>query len=159
MKSNYFEDFNKEIEIATNEIILKKAISTERKGKARVRDRLVFAKVSWTEALSFVAIIQSIVIFTALIPNSVETVNGFLAWFGIPFQFPLELSSVGAVIFIIFLFVFGLVAMRHIGTARTSQEISAKLNPGILLIYDRIRELEKKIDEMNEENEISKRTD
>jgi len=153
MKKDYFEDFNREIEIATNEIQLKKAVSTERKGKAKLRDRLVFAKTSWTEALSFVAIIQSVVIFTALIPNSVETVNGFLEWFGIPFQFPLELSSVGAIVFIIFVFLFGLVAMRHIGTARTAQEISAKMNPGILLLYDRIRELEKKIDDKEKNNE------
>ena len=147
-KNNYFDDFDREIEVATNEINLKKAVSTERKGRARLRDRLVFTKVAWTEALSFVAIIQSVVIFTALIPNSVETINKFLVWLHIPFQFPVELSSVGAVLFIVFVFIFGLLAMRHIGTARTSQEISAKMNPGILLLYEKITELEKKIDEM-----------
>jgi len=131
-----FNGFDKEVSRAANNINLKKAVSTERTGKAKIRDKFIFGKISWTEALSYISIIQSIIIFTALIPNSVQTVNSFLDWFGIPFHFPLELSSVGAIIFIIIVFIFGIISVRHIGTSRRAQEISTKLNPAIFLLWE-----------------------
>ena len=131
-----FNKFSKDIDEAANSINMKKAVGTERRGKAKIRDKFIFGKISWTEALSYISIIQSIIIFTALIPNSVQTVNSFLDWFGIPFNFPLELSSVGAIVFIFVVFIFGLIAVRHIGTTKRAQEISAKLNPAILLLWE-----------------------
>jgi len=63
----HYDKFIREIEKATDVIDLKKAIGSSRKGKARWRDHIVSGKISWTEALSYVAIIQSVIIFVALI--------------------------------------------------------------------------------------------
>jgi len=142
-----YEKYSREIEEVTNKINLKTAVGTARKGGAKARDRIVFGKLSWTEALSFVTIIQSVVIFTALIPDAVVSVNTFLDYFGIPFHFPVEISSVGAVVFIIVVFIFGLVAVRHIGTYKRSNELTSKMNPGTYLIWEKIEKLEKKLED------------
>jgi len=136
-----YNAFTKDMTEAANNINLKKAVSTERKGKARIRDKFIFGKISWSEALSYISIIQSIIIFTALIPSSVQTVNSFLDWLHIPFHFPLELSSISAVLFIVIVFIFGLVAVRHIGTTRRAQEIQYKLNPAMLLLWNQNQEI------------------
>ena len=141
-----FDEFAKDIEEHANKIHLKKAIATERKGKAKLRDRLVFGKISWAESLSYISIIQSIIIFTALIPDSVGTVNGFLDWLGIPFQFPVEMASIGAVIFIIIVFIFGLIAVRHIGTVKRATEISSKMNPSMFMLWDQQKEILSKLE-------------
>ena len=145
-----FEVYSKEIEEATNSILLKEALKTERKGSARLRDRIVVGKVSWGEALTYVSIIQSIVIFMALIPEAVVTINEFLDWLGIDYRFPVQVSSVGAVMFIIFVFIFGLVAVRHIGTSRRGYEISSKMTPGTFLMWKQMKGLEKKLNDLDE---------
>lgn len=143
-----FDTFSKDMDKASNNINLKQATGSERKGKSRLRDRIVFGKMSWGEAQAWIAWVQSIVIFTALIPTSVITVNGFLSWVGIPWQFPLELSSVSAVFIIFFLFLFGLIAVRHIGTAKRSNEISSKMNPGVFILWEKLERIEKRLDEI-----------
>jgi len=150
-------DYNKysiDMEKATNEIQLKKATSTKRKGKAGLRDRLVFGRMSWTEALAFVSIIQSVIIFTALIPDAVETINEFFVWLHIPIVFPIEISSVAAVIFIIFVFIFGIIAIRYFGTSRRGAEITGKLTPAYFLMWQKLEEIEKRLDknDNNDEN-------
>jgi len=147
---NDFKTFTEQVEVAANKVNLKQSIATERKGAASARDSIVFGKISWQEALSFVAIIQSVIIFTALIPDAVGTVNDMLVWLGIPFEFPVEISSLGAILFIIFVFIFGLVAVRHIGTIKRSNEISTKMNPGMFLLWERQEEIMKKLEEKNE---------
>jgi len=136
-----YDAFCKKIGEYANSINLKKAVGTRRRGGAGLRDRVVFGKLSWTEALSYLSIIQSIVIFTALIPDSVGTVNEMLAWMGLSYRFPIEISSVGAIIFIGCVFLFGLIAMRHIGTSRRAQEISGKLNASHFLIVSQNDEI------------------
>ena len=149
-----YDKYSKDIENATNSINLKEAISTQRKGGAGFRDKFVFGRISWTEALSYISIIQSVVIFTALIPDSVTTVNEFLEWIGIPIQFPLEISSVAAVFFIITVFIFGLVAIRYLGTSRRGSEVTGKLNPSYFLLWQKLEHIEKRLDkfERNDEN-------
>jgi len=142
-----YEKYSKEIEDVTNRINLKTAVGTARKGGAKARDRIVFGKLSWTEALSFVTIIQSVVIFTALIPDAVVSINTFLDYFGVPFHFPVEISSVGAVVFIIIVFFFGLIAVRHIGTYKRSNELTAKMNPATYLLWEKLEKLEEKLEE------------
>ena len=95
-----FDKYSKEVEEMANQINLKKSISTERKGAAGIRGKIVFGKLAWQEALAFVVVFQTIIIFTALIPDSVETINGAFLWLGIPFQFPVELASAAAIIFV-----------------------------------------------------------
>lgn len=142
-----FDKYAKEVEEIANQINLKKSISTERKGAAGARDKIVFGKLAWQESLAFVAIIQSAIIFTALIPDSVGTINNFLLWLGIKYQFPVEMASIGAILFVIVVFVFGLVAVRHIGTMKRSNEITTKMNPATYLLWTKLEALEKKIDE------------
>jgi len=146
----YYKKFVQGIEKATDAVDLKRSIGTVRKGKAGLRDRIVSGRISWTEALSYVAIIQSIVIFTALIPNSVDTANGFLEWIGIPFQFPKEISSVAALFFVVGVFSFGLIAVRYIGTVKRSYEIACKMNPGHILIFEKLVEIENNLKKLEE---------
>ena len=74
-------------------IQLKKAVSTKRRGKAGFRDKFVFGRTSWVEALSYISVIQSVVIFTALIPTAVVTFNEFLVWMRLPIQFPVNIKG------------------------------------------------------------------
>ena len=140
-----YDRYSDDVEIAANEMVLKKAITTDRKGAARTRDRIVFGKFSWQEALSYMAIIQSAVIFMALIPQAIYTVNETLEWFGIPYQFPVHISSVVAIVFIIIVFIFGLVAVRYIGTIKRSNEITSKMNPGLYAIWRKLAVIERDI--------------
>lgn len=143
-----FEEYLKDVEQATNEISLKKSSTTSRKGKSKWRDRLMYGRVAWQEALAFVAIIQTIVIFVALIPQSVLTVNGFLSFIGIAYQFPIHIASLLVLFFIIFVLIFGLIAVRYIGTFTSVNEISTKMYPGYFLLWKQIRQLEKKVVEI-----------
>ena len=146
-----FDNFSKELEEASNNVQLKIASSTTRKGKGKIRDVIVFWKVFWQEALSFLAPVQSAVIFTALIPASVVTVNAALTWAGVSFQFPLDIASMGAIIFIIGILIFGRLAVRNIGTLKTASELGAKMNPVNYLIWAKLVEMEEKIDNIEKE--------
>jgi len=143
-----FKTYVQDIKKYSNQIQLKDASYSGRSGKAGVRDKTVFGKMSWNEALSYISIIQSVIIFTALIPDAVGTVNGFLEWLGIPYQFPVDMASVGAVIFIIIVFIFGLIAVRHVGTLRSASEVGNKMNPGMFMLYERQEEILKKLEEL-----------
>jgi hypothetical protein len=145
---NDYDSFSKEIEVATNQINLKISSTTERKGGLKLRDRLVFSRVVWQEALSFVAIIQSIVIFVALVPQSVVTVNSFFAWLGIQYEFPITVASSIVVVFIIVVFIFGILAVRYIGTVKSANEIGSKMNPSNYLMWNQLKELERKVDNL-----------
>jgi hypothetical protein len=79
-----FETFCKEVEDATNKINLKESISSERKGSSKFIDRVTIGRIAWQESLAFVAIIQSVIIFIALIPQAIVSVNGFLDMLNIP---------------------------------------------------------------------------
>jgi len=145
-----FDRYSEEVEKATDEIDLKKAISTSRKGKAKFIDNFVLGKYSWQEALTYMAIIQSIVIFMALIPDSVQTINNFLTWLHIPIQFPVEIASVTAVTFIVFVFIFGIIAVRVFGTTRRTAEIGTKLGPNSYLLWKKITSIEEKLEKLEE---------
>ena len=152
-----FEKYSKEVEEATNNINLKLSSNTKRKGKSKLRDRLVFYKYAWQESLSFMSVLQSIVIFMALIPASIVSVNEFFIWMNIPFVFPVHISSLFAIIFIIFVFVFGLVAVRYIGTISSSNEIGTKMNPGNYMLWEKLQEIEKTLENLKEEKQNEKR--
>jgi len=148
-----YDKYSKDIEKSTDAINLKEAISTARKGGAGFRDKFVFGRISWTEALSYVSIIQSVVIFMALIPDAVSTVNEFLTWLGIPIQFPVEISSVAAVLFIVLVFIFGIFAIRYLGTSRRGAEVTGKLNPAIFLLWQKLDDIEKRLDKFEDSDE------
>jgi len=147
-----FEEFSKDVEDATNKISLKQSSTTARKGRSKLRDRLIFGKVAWQESLSFVGILQTIIIFVALIPQAVITMNGMFVWLGINYQFPVNTASVVVVSFIAFIFLFGFIAVRYIGTITSAAEIGAKMSPGTYLLYEKLCDLEKKVVEIENKN-------
>ena len=148
-----YNEYSDKLEEATDSIQLKKAVSTKRKGKAGFRDKFVFGRSSWTEALSYVSVIQSVVIFTALIPAAVVTVNEFFVWVKLPIEFPIEISSVAAIFFIIFVFIFGLIAIRYLGMSRRGSELTGKLNPALFLLWQKLEDIEKRLDENDNNDE------
>jgi len=148
-----FEKFSKDVEIANDKINLKKASKTERKGVAKLRDRLVFGKVSWGEAFTYLAIVQTTVIFFGLMDDVIINMNSFLSTIGIGYQFPVGMSVLAAFAFILFVIIFGILAVRHIGTYRSSLELGTKMNPGFYMLWkqneilnDEIKKLKKKVD-------------
>ena len=147
---NDFKTFTEQVEAAANKVNLKQSIATERKGAASARDSIVFGKISWQEALSFLAIVQSGYIFMGLTDDVVVNVNGFLTFLGISYQFPIALAGLIALVIIVGAFIFGLIAVRHIGTIKRSNEISTKMNPGMFLLWERQEEIMKKLEEKNE---------
>jgi len=143
-----YDNFTAEIEESANKIVLKKAITTERHGTAGLRDRIVFGKYAWAEALAYMAIVQSAVVFLGLIDDVIINVNSAL-WdlgsvLGIeqPFQFPVNIASYAAICFIVFIFCFGLIAVRHIGTSKRSYELSSKMNAGNFTTWRKLDDIQ-----------------
>ena len=150
MKNKYLE-YSKKIEEASNEVQLREVIKTARKGAPGLRDKLVFGKAAWQEALTYFAILQSIVIFMALIPTAFENLNAFFAYLNIPIVLPLGLSSVASVLFLAFIFCFGVLGYRYFGLPKRTQEIGAKMHPGEYLIWKEVIELKEEIRKLKEE--------
>jgi hypothetical protein len=92
------------------------------------------------------------IIFVALIPQAVVTINQMFILIGISYQFPVHIASIVVVLFIIFIFAFGLIAVRFIGTITSNNEIVTKMNPGIFLVYKKLNDLEKKVVELEKQN-------
>ena len=151
-----FNKFSKEVEGANDKIVLKEASKTERTGKAKFRDKLVFGKVSWGEAFTYLGIVQTTIIFFGLMDDVIANMNAFLLGIGIGYQFPLKMSVLAAFIFILGVVIFGILAVRHIGTYRSSLELGTKMNPGFYMLWEqnkklsqRLKEIEEKINEGN----------
>jgi len=146
-----------EVSKHTNEINLKKALGTERAGAPGFRDRLVYFKTAWAEAQSYLGWLQSVIIFTALVPVAILTINGGLAWLGLGIKLPYELASFMTFIFIVGFAAFGFIAVRFLGTARRAHEIGERLNPANYLLWDQLEKtlekldaIEKRLDELND---------
>ena len=140
-----FEKFAKEVEIVTEQMSKKESTRTSRKGLSRLKNRILYSKMAWNEALSFVGIIQTLVIFLALVPQAIGSGNDFLTYIGLSYQFPKQIGSLIAILFIVFVFLFGVVAVRYVGTITTSNEIGTKMNPSIYLLWQKMEALEQKI--------------
>ena len=146
MKS--FEEYADQIDSYTNKINLKRSTrDSSNKGSRGIISKIVFSKAAWQEALTYFAILQSIVIFTALIPDAIENINSVFVMIGIPFQFPVNLSSLGAVMFIIFLFIFGFVGYRKLRTPAIAQSYGNKNNSAMYLIWDQLEEIKESLEE------------
>jgi len=148
-----FDKFAKELEQITKDIPMKQAVTAKRTGIInRIIDRIVIGRFFWAEAFAFLAIIQTIVIFTALIPQSVVTINEFFVWMHIPIVLPIGFSSTFTVLFIICIFVIGFIIVRYMKTATVGAEYGAKTNPSMFLLWKKLESLEKKLEELNESN-------
>ena len=130
-----YDEYSKDIEKYSNAINLKKAVSTERIGKAGIRDKIVFGRAAWTEALGYFAILQTMVIFLGLLDDVIININAGLWDLGTkigisnPYQFPVNMASYFAIMFIIFVLCFGIVGYRHFGLPKRLNEIGVKMNP------------------------------
>ena len=140
-----YENFGKEIEKFTDRISLRSAMGTGRKGGAGLRDKLVLGKMAWSEALTYFGILQSMVIFMALVPTAIDNVNNVFKLLDIPFQFPVEVTSFLAVIILAIMFSFGILAYRYLGLPRRTQEVSAKMNTSMYMIWHELQEVKEKL--------------
>jgi hypothetical protein len=144
---NDFDTFKKEIEQITRELPLEKAITATRKGKLRwFIDKIVISRFMWTEAFAFLGIVQSIIIFIALVPQSIQSINDFLFVIGIDWSFSVAISSMLTIVFIVFIFIFGFIAVRYMGTSTLGAEYGAKTNPSIYLLWKQLKALEERVD-------------
>lgn len=147
-----FEKYAKELEAITKEIPMRKAITAKRKGIHKVIDKIVMGRFVWTEAFAFIGIIQTIIIFTALVPQSVYTMNEFLSWAHIPITLPVGFSATFTMLLIVFIFIFGFVTVRYMRTATVGAEYGAKTSPGYFLIWKKLESLEEKVRKLDEDN-------
>jgi len=146
-----YDKFAKELEEVTKELPMKKAVTSKRKGVINwFIDKIVIGRFFWTESFAFLTIIQTIVIFTALIPQSVVTINNFFIWAHLPIALPVAFSSAITILFIVFVFVSGFVVVRYMKTSTRTSEYSAKTNSGSYLLWKKLDNLEKKIEKLEE---------
>ena len=147
-----FEDYIHELNQYSDDINLKIAITSQRKGKKKFIDNFVFAKAAWSEALTYFAIIQSMVIFLGLMDDVIININAVLSdmWSlldcGITWQLPVNTASYFAFMFIIFIFCFGFIGYRHLGLPKRNHEIGASISPIYFMLWKKNKELEKKIE-------------
>ena len=146
-----FTKYKQELSSITDKLSLKEAIRSSRTGSRKFRDNFVLLKMAWTESLSYFNIIQAVIIYTALVPNSIENINAVLSALQIPFQFPVGASSVLSIIVLMGIMLFGLVSYRFFGLARRANEVSALYSPGQLLLFKKIDDIERKIEELKNE--------
>ena len=151
MKNNLFSQYKNELIKVTDDLSLKEAIRSDRKGSRKIRDTLVLTKLAWTESLSYFAIIQSVIIFTALVPNSIENINALFSTIGIGIQLPVASASIIAILLIFFIFVFGIISFRFFGLIRRANEVGALYSPGNLLLYKEIQEIKQQMEEFKKE--------
>lgn len=158
MKETTFREYSRQMEHATNSIDLKEAIKTRRKGGAKLVDRLVFFKYAWSESLSYFAIVQTAVVFFGLIDRVVININaglwdiGTFIGFKEPYQFPVNVASYVSIMFIAFIFVFGIIAVRTLGTTRRGAEIGTKLSPNAFLLWTMLTEVMNRLEKLENEN-------
>ena len=66
-----------------------------------------------------------------------------------PYQFPVNIASYIAIMFVAFIFVFGVIAVRHLGTTRRGAEIGTKLSPNAFLVWQILERIENRLNEMD----------
>ena len=145
MKNNLYSEYKQELMEITNNLNLKEGMQSNRHGSRKLRDHVVFIKMALTESLSYFAIVLSFVTFTALTPQAIENINGLFLFLGLGYQFPVDLSSIGAVFIIITIIAFGLISYRYFGIARRSYEVIALYNPINILLYEKLKNIEEKL--------------
>jgi len=141
MEKNFYDEYMKGIEQATNEINQRISARTKRKGSIGFRDKLVFVKVAIFFAYGYISIIQTMIIFLGITPQAIENINGFFVTVGIPIQLPVDISSVIAISIIVVLFIFGIFAMLFFGLYKREHEIATMQSPGYYLIVKQNAEI------------------
>ena len=125
MKNRYDDYFNK-LHKAGNEIKLNKITKTPRKGiKRKFRDNITFYKAAWQNAESWAGMPKALVYWLALTPLAIESFNSFMGLFGLSFSIPIDWGSVLAVLLIIGIMLFGILAWTKMGLIKRSSEIGA----------------------------------
>lgn len=151
MNKEIFEEYKHSLANVTDNMSLKQALHSDRKGARKFRDYFVFLRTAWNESLSYFAVLQTAIIYTALVPNSIQNINDALSILHIPFQFPIGSTSLVSIIIVCLILLFGVISYRFFGLARRTYEISALYNPSQLLIFKEIQEIKKEIKELRNE--------
>ena len=144
-----FQEYKETLAHISDSLNMKEAMRSDRKGLEKARDDAVMLKMALTESLSYFAIVLSFITFTALTPQAIENINDFLVILHVPFQLPVTLSSIVTVIILAFILAFGFFSYRS-GLARRMNEIAGLYSPTNLLLYVKLEDIEKKIDELQE---------
>lgn len=153
-KNSDYEIYKKNLEQATNEINQRSALQTTRKGLRSFRDKFAFYKIAIFFAYGYIQIIQTIIIMLGVTPDAIENINMFFRKTGIPFQLPVDISSILAVIIIFSLFTFGVFAMLVFGLYKREQEIGCLQHPGLYLISKQDEEISNQTEEILKQNKI-----
>jgi len=147
MRKEVFTEYKERLGDVTDSLNLKEAITSDRKGAKKFRDYFVFLRMAWTESLSYFAIIQAMIIYTALVPNSIQNINDVLNFVGLP-SLPVGFTSAITILVICAIFLFGIVAYRFFGLARSANEISCRYSPGQLLLFKELQDIKEQIEEL-----------
>jgi len=150
MQKEIFTEYKARLADVTDSLNLKEAISSGRHGARKFRDYFVFLRMAWTESLSYFAVIQAMIIYVALVPNAIQNINDVLSFVGLP-KLPLIFASVMTFCVICIIFLFGIVAYRFFGLARSANEISCRYSPGQLLVFKELLEIKEEIRQLKEE--------
>lgn len=150
MTTDDYELFKTKLEQATNEINQRTSSITARKGFAGLRDKFAFYKVAVFFAFGYISLIQTMIIFLGITPQAIININSFLRAVGFSFQFPVDISSLLAILIIIGLFIFGIFAMLFLGLYKREQEIGTIQHPGIYLLVKQNEEIIKLLSDAKE---------
>lgn len=151
-KKDLFKRYKNDVSSITDRLNLNEAMRSDRTGARNLRDNFVFLKMTMTESLSYFSILLSLITFTALTPESIRNINGFLVLIGIPYQFPVNLSTVAMAISLVFFVAFGIISYRY-GLARRTNEVSTIYNPGNFLLYNKLCDIEDRLNKMEGKHE------
>jgi len=142
MNNERYHKYAEDLESASNHIKLPKSVKTERKGLSKVRDTLVFYKSAWAVAEAWAGLPKALVYWLALTPLAITSYNAFVTMIHAPsLAISLEYGSTIAVVMIVVLMAFGLLAWTRFGLNRRAMELGGKQNPTYFLFYDKFEDI------------------
>lgn len=149
-KKELYKEYCNEVEKYTDAVKLKDSVKTNRTGWAGARDKLVFYKNAWAMGAQYASLPREFLFWLSLTPMAIANLNEAMKVFFPSFNIPLSWGSTVAIVVVVMVIIFGILSYTRFGLPRRSSELNAKINPWVLLLYGKIKELEKKIDEQNE---------
>jgi len=146
MKDRY-QNFCKLVKHSANSIDLKHSVKRKRKGIGGFIDTAVFFKSSFLQAEGWAKLPYALVFWLSLTPLAITNANLFLNYFGIDFQIPLDWGSIMAIILVIGLMIFGILAHTKFGTVKSQLELTNRQNPSFFAVYNQIEDMKEELKE------------
>ena len=149
-KKDLYKEYCEEIEKYTNAVSLRDSVKTNRRGWAGIRDKLVFYKNAWTMGAQYASLPRELLFWLSLTPLAIANVNEALKTINSPIVIPLSWGSVLACAVISIVIIFGVLSYTRFGLPRRSSELNAKINPWVILLYGKMKDIEEKMEQMDE---------